>query len=79
MNKKKIKAARKILESNWDSQGSCNSCGWHGGLYQYDVWDEDIVEALENNKGWLELGCVNKDDEGSGIHRGIKIFIGNEK
>lgn len=73
----KIEQAKKRLKELWDSQGDCRSCGWHGALYEHDVTDYDIQDALENNKGILELECVSKnDEEGRSSHRGISIYIG---
>ena len=74
MENKKIEQARLILESKWDSEGCCPSCGWHGCLYEHRVDDYDIKEALSND-GILELSCISKDDEYSYHHRKIKIDI----
>lgn len=73
--KKKVKEARKILEDKWDSEGECGSCGWHGALWEHDVLDYEIEDALKNNDGILELYCVSKDDDENWSHRGIKIDI----
>ena len=70
-----IEAARKRLVDKWDAEGACGSCGWHGALYEHDVTDDDLSSALDENKGMLELSCVNKDDADSWSHRGVKIRI----
>lgn len=74
----RIDAARKRLEELWDSHGTCDSCGWHAALYEHNVSDADILEALTTDKGILHLSCKNKDDEDRYSHRGVKIFIGTE-
>ena len=71
-----IKEARTLLESKWDSEGICGSCGWHALLYEHNVSDDEIEEALDNDGGWLFLTCVSKDDDDSYSHRGIEIMIG---
>ncbi len=73
-----IVAARALLESKWDAEGECGSCGWHAALYEHRVDDDDIADALKNNGGVLELLCVNKDDEDPASHRGVKINISPE-
>jgi hypothetical protein len=70
----KLDKAKKLIQEKWDSQGSCNSCGWHGAYYEHDVWDEEIIDAL-NNGGILKLSCVNKDDEERDTHRGVEISL----
>ena len=76
----KIQKARERLEAKWDTEGECGSCGWHGSLYEHGVDDGEIQEALESNSGFLHLGCVNGDyPEDASSHRGVKIFIGEEK
>ena len=69
-----ITEARKTLEAKWDDEGQCGSCGWHALLYEHDVEDCDIAEALDGD-GILRLGCRSKDDEDSWNHRGVKICI----
>ena len=69
-----VQQARQRLEAQWDAQGDCGSCGWHGALYEHNVDDDDIREALKT--GWLELNCVSKDADDADTHRGVKIFIG---
>lgn len=69
-----IQESRKLLEAQWDSEGECGSCGWHALLYEHDVEDCDIAEALDGD-GILRLGCRSKDDEDRWSHRGVKICI----
>ena len=69
-----ITEARKTLEAKWDDEGQCGSCGWHALLYEHDVEDCDIAEALDDD-GILRLGCLSKNDEDRGSHRGVKIYI----
>lgn len=68
-------AARAVLESKWDADGDCRSCGWHAALYEHEVDDSDILDALQNRNGILELSCVSKDADDPTSHRGIKIDI----
>lgn len=70
-----IAEARARLEAKWDAEGDCGSCGWHAALYEHNVEDSEIAEALEKNGGILELSCVSKDDDDSASHRGVKINI----
>lgn len=74
-----IAAARQRLETKWDAEGDCGSCGWHACLYEHHVSDEDIAHALEFDDGVLHLSCISKDDEDSCAHRGIKIYIGTDQ
>lgn len=69
-----IQEARKILESKWDSEGDCSSCGWHALLGEYDIEDSDIADCLNNANGILYLGCLSEDEDNWG-HRGTKICI----
>ncbi len=74
-----IVAARIRLEQEWDSHGSCGSCGWHAALYEHAVSDSELQGALDSG-GQLELMCVNKSleyEEREG-HRGVRVFIGKE-
>lgn len=70
-----VKHYREVLEKLWDSQGDCGSCGWHGCIYEHDIEDWEFEHAIEKNDGVLELSCVSKDDEDSGSHRGVKIYL----
>ena len=70
-----IITARKVLESKWDAKGDCQSCGWHACLYEYDVSDEEIAYALDNDNGELELSCQNYEYGDPVGHRGVKIKI----
>lgn len=69
-----IARARAELERRWSAEGECGSCGWHAALYEHDVTDDDIVEAIGNG-GRLELGCRSKDDEDAWSHRGVRITL----
>lgn len=70
-----ISEARKILVSKWDAEGDCQSCGWHACLYEHDITDEDVADALDNNNGELELACQNYEYGDPVGHRGVKIKI----
>lgn len=73
----RVAQAKKRLEEQWSDQGDCGSCGWHGALHEYHLDDWEIEDALDNHDGWLEMTCINKDDiEDAGLHRGVKIYIG---
>jgi len=72
-----IQKAKEILESKWDSEGGCNSCGYHACLYEHGVDDSDIRDAIIDD-GILHLSCRG-DDEDSDRHRGININISVEK
>jgi hypothetical protein len=67
-----ISEARKLLESRWDAQGACRSCGYHAALYEHDVLDEQIEDAIDNENGVLELGCFSDDSDG---HRGVRVDL----
>ncbi len=68
-----IAAARKRLAERWNAQGQCNSCGWHGLLYEHYTDDSEIAEALDSD-GILHLGCVCEyEDRGS--HRGVRVNL----
>jgi len=69
-----ITEARKTLEAKWGQEGECASCRWHALLYEHDVEDYEIAEALDGD-GILRLGCRSKDDEDRWNHRGVKICI----
>jgi hypothetical protein len=69
-----VSEIRKRLEALWDDQGSCGSCGWHGLLYEHDIEDGDLIDAMQNHDGILKLGCVNGDYDSSD-HRGVKIYL----
>lgn len=71
---KLVKQAKLILESKWDSEGACDSCGYHACLYEYHLNDLDIWEALYYEDGLLHLPCYS-DDEDSDSHRGVNIKI----
>jgi hypothetical protein len=76
---KQINAARARLESKWDSEGMCASCGWHAALYEHDVTDQEIANALESG-GLLRLTCVGwKSHDDCDTHRGVRIFIGESE
>ena len=75
-NQEEIDEARKRLESLFDAQGDCKSCGWHACLYEHDVTDSDIAEALDDYNGELELYCKNYEYDDPIGHRGAKINIG---
>jgi hypothetical protein len=70
-----IKAARVILESKWDHEGQCGSCGWHGLLYEHRVDDDDIADAIDKEAGILTLHCVSEDAMYSLDHRGVRISL----
>jgi|GEM_PF-4740041 len=67
-----IDEARKRLEAKFWTEGACASCGWHALLYEHDVTDEDIADALDNEGGVLLLYCQGDDSDG---HRGARIRI----
>jgi len=67
-----IQEARKRLETKFATDGACRSCGWRALLYEHDVTDEDIANALDNESGVLRLYCQSDDSAG---HRGARIRI----
>lgn len=69
-----IAAARAELERRWDQEGECGSCGWHAALYEHDVTDDDLAEALTDG-GRLELGCRNYEYGDPYGHRGVVIVL----
>lgn len=73
-----IAAAWQRLRDKWGAEGACNSCGWHGLLYEHYVEDDDIAEALDSD-GILRLSCVSKYTDDPSMHRGVRIFIGEER
>ena len=58
----------------FNQEGDCASCGWHALLGEHAVEDGDIADALDGD-GILRLGCLSKNDEDRGSHRGVKIYI----
>ena len=74
-----ISVAHLRLVQRWNSEGQCNSCGWHALLYEHDVTDADIAEALEHNNGVLHLNCVSKDADDPWSHRGVSINIVSDR
>ena len=73
--KEQIARGHEILKQKWDSEGSCDSCGWHACLYEHYVDDADIIDAIDNNEGVLMLSCKNYEDGDPVGHRGVKINI----
>lgn len=70
-----INDARELLKQKWDSEGQCGSCGWHAALYEHDVEDYEIAEALDGD-GEIHLTCQNDDvGEERFNHRGVKIVL----
>lgn len=76
MSEDRIKKARELLNARWPEAGECRSCGWHAALYEHDVTDDEIREALDDD-GVLQLICMS-DDEESFRHRGVKISVRDE-
>ena len=70
-----INAARKVLEKKWQSEGECQSCGWHASLYQYEIDDDDIEDAIDGNGGLLYLPCLSRDCDDTYDHRGVRIQL----
>lgn len=70
----RIAQAMERIKTAWDSEGACRSCGHHAALYEYHIDESDIIDALENNGGVLELMCMSDDDDRS-LHRGVRIQI----
>lgn len=74
-----ISNARERLEEKWDSYGECRSCGWHASLHEHgDIPDERIEDALQNG-GVLRLTCISKDADEPEYHRGVYVFLGEER
>ncbi len=73
-----VAAARKRLEQKWENEGDCCSCGWHAALYEHRVEDWEIANALDANKGILELTCQSKDADDRYSHRGVTVIIGEK-
>lgn len=69
-----IAKARAELERRWNDEGECGSCGWHAALYEHDVDDDDLAEAI-NDGGCLELGCRNHEFGDPIGHRGVVIVL----
>ncbi|RJO66948.1 MAG: hypothetical protein C4523_10675 [Myxococcales bacterium] len=69
-----IAKARAELERRWDGEGYCGSCSWHAALYEHDVTDDDLAEAIRNG-GRLELGCQNYEYGDPHDHRGVTIIL----
>lgn len=69
-----IAAARALLQQRWDSEGECGSCGWHAALYEHDVDDSMLADALDNEAGLLRLTCLSEDEDAFS-HRGIRIRV----
>jgi hypothetical protein len=70
-----VTSARQMLEDRWDAEGHCRSCGWHAALYEHDVTDSDIAEALASFGGILQLGCRSKDADDNDLHRGVRVNL----
>ena len=66
-----VKLVRQRIEENWDDIGACRSCGFHGFFREHEVDDYEIENALKGD-GWMELRCLNDNDEG---HRGIMFNL----
>lgn len=77
MDSKEIERYREKLEKLWDDKGYCRSCGWHACLYEHNVEDWEIQDAIEKNDGILELSCVSKNAFDPSSHRVIKIYLGD--
>ena len=60
-----------IVRREWNSQGSCDSCGWHSALYEVEPI---IVEDEELKQGVVWFPCLSKDGDGS-THRGVRIHL----
>lgn len=69
-----ITAARALLEQRWNAEGACGSCGWHAALYEHDVDDAMLAEALDNDDGVLRMPCQS-DDGDAYSHRGVRIRV----
>ena len=68
-----LEEAKAKLAAKWDGEGQCSSCGWHATIGEHEIDDEDILSAINTNRGVLKLSCVNKNGyEGC---RGIKIDL----
>ena len=59
---------QEIIKREWEKQGMCQSCGYHGLLYEYgDISDIEINEEMNR----IELPCLS----GESGHRGVRIYI----
>lgn len=71
--KEQIKIARELLEKKWGSEGECRSCGWRAGLYEHEVSNEDLEEAIDND--WILKLCCLSDDDDAEAHRGAMVYL----
>lgn len=67
--------AAKVVRDLWDSNGACQSCGWHAALYEYERAYGSLEDALDidESKRRIELSCLSEDDDPSS-HRGVRIY-----
>ena len=62
--------AKKIIEERWSDSGMCQSCGWHGCLYEHNLSDMEIIEE----KKLIILKCISKDADKPWKHKGVYIY-----
>lgn len=71
-----ISAAFDRLESRWDEQGGCRTCGFHAQLAEHDVDETDILWAMNHCDGQLRLSCQAIGDNEAWPHPGPVVYIG---
>lgn len=64
--------ATKIVRREWDAQGACASCGYHGSLYEYEPLEFSIY--IDETRKRIELRCLN--DQGC---RGVRIYYNDHE
>lgn len=65
---KEIRRFREYVASEWEINGACRSCGWHGAMSEYDL---HLPGAEDLSRGYYHLPCVSDYSEGE--HRGVRI------
>ncbi len=71
MNKAELEKKMKLIEEYWNSEGDCNSCGWHSAFYEIE--HHVIPEIFETEDEKIFVPCCN--DEGEDDHRGTYIVV----
>lgn len=64
-----------VVRKEWNTQGACDTCGWHSALYEIEPIE---VEDDEIAKGVAWFPCGSDDSDGS-CHRGVRIHLFAER